>query len=319
MRYGWFWFKRAHIATFILMIFAASILAAGCTPQKRPRGAPTSEPTISLFVKETGEKKQIKLEEYIEGVVAAEMDPTWPENALAAQAILARTFTLDSMREGKIRKLHGTDASTDPEEFQAYDSNRINDKVRRAVSRTRGEVIVHNGEYVRSFFSASCGGTTATPAEGGFTEEQYPYVKAPVKDPGFEITVPENKYWEVRIPLEEVRRAVKNIGGSDPGEITSVDVIEWGPSGRAVRIKFNGVEVGAPALRKAVGSQKMRSTFLKEEPTIEGDNLVLAGKGFGHGVGMCQWGAKKMAQDGKEPEDIIKFYYKDVQIQRLWQ
>jgi len=310
--------KRKLILYITLLALTASILAAGCTPQKRPRGAPTSEPTIFLFVKETGEKKQINLEKYIEGVVAAEMDPTWPENALAAQAILARTFTLGSMREGKIQKLHGTDASTDPEEFQAYDPTRINNRVRQAVSRTRGEVIVHNGDYVRSFFSASCGGTTATPAEGGFTERQYPYVKAPIKDPGFEITAPENKHWELRVPLEEVRLAVREIGGSDPGEITSVDVTEWGPSGRAMRIKFNSVEVGAPALRKALGSQKMRSTFLKAEPSIEGDSLVLTGKGFGHGVGMCQWGARKMAQDGKEPEDIIKFYYKNVQIQKLW-
>ncbi|MGB9847512.1 MAG: stage II sporulation protein SpoIID, partial [Desulfotomaculales bacterium] len=128
---------------------------------------------------------------------------------------------------------------------------------------------------------------------------------------------PENRAWETRVPLEQVRAAVQKVTGQDPGEITSARIVEYGPSGRAQKLQLGKVTVSAPALRLALGSEWVRSTFFTSV-SIEGGRLVLKGKGFGHGVGMCQWGAKKLAEQGRSPEDIVKFYYQGIEIQKLW-
>ena len=304
-----------------VVIFCLSLLIqTGCRGQQgKPKGAPDKEPNILLYINETGEKKNVDMEEYLMGVVAAEMDPNWPENALAAQAILARTFTMENINAGRVRELHDADASTSTEEFQAYDPTRINAGVRNAINKTRGEVVTYDGEYIKAWFSASCGGLTASPKEGlGFTEEPTPYIKSQIEDPGITITTPENKGWISVIPLEHLRKAMQEFTGNDPGKITSVEVVEWGPSGRAQKIRFNSQVVSAPEFRIAVGSEMLRSIFFTETPHIQGDSIIFNGKGFGHGVGMCQWGANKLAQDGKTPEEIINFYFQDIQIQKLW-
>lgn len=309
---------------YVLIMLVIAALAWGCArgPQRKPvepvPGAPDKEPTISLYVKEQGQKKDIKLEEYLAGVVAAEMEPTWPVNALAAQAIVARTFTMENIRAGRVRELHGTDASTDVEEFQAYDPTRINDNVRKAVQATRGEVITYRGDYVKGWFSACDGGISASAQEGlGYNEEPTKYIKAGARDNCLSITVPENKSWRTEIPLARVRAAVQEVTGTDPGEISAVEITSRGPSGRATKIQVGSVSVSGPKLRLALGSEEVRSMLISRAQ-VEGGNLVLEGKGFGHGVGLCQWGANRMARDGKSPEEIIKFYYRDVDIQKLW-
>ncbi len=313
-----------RIVKIILVALVLTGLLWGCakSPQQKPGepvpGAPDKEPTISLYVKEQGTKKNVKLEEYLAGVVAAEMEPDWPETALAAQAILARTFTMENIKAQRVKKLHGTDASTDIEEFQAYDPSRINDRVRQAVTSTRGQVITYDGDYVKGWFSACDGGVSASAQEGlAYTKEPTPYINAGVQDGCLEITSPENKSWRVELPLQQVRAAVKKISGTDPGSINTVDIVEKGPSGRAVKIRIGNVTVSGPNLRLALGSDKVRSMLLTGAQ-VQGDNLVLEGKGFGHGVGLCQWGAKKMGLEGKTPQEIIKFYYRNVDIQKLW-
>lgn len=312
--------SRYPLAKTALILLAACLLTAGCAkrPAPAPKPALQEEPTISLYDNKTGEKKNIKIEEYIQGVVAAEMDTKWPVNALAAQAILARTFTMENIKAGRVRQLHGTDASTSVEEFQAYEPSKINDNVRQAVERTRGEVITHGDGFIHAWFSACDGGISATAEEGlAYTREPTPYVKGGVQDGCLSITEPQNRAWEARIPAEQVRAAVKKITGQDPGPLTSASIVKKGPSGRAEQIKIGNATVGGPALRLALGSEKMRSTLLSEI-RVEGGQLVFRGKGFGHGVGMCQWGARLMAEQGKSPEDIINFYFKDIKIERQW-
>lgn len=312
--------NRYLIAGLAVAILVSAV--AGCerqSPQRKPRGAPREEPTISLYMHDSGEIKNIKMEDYIAGVVAAEMEPTWPENALAAQAIKARTFTMENIEAGRMQELRGADASTNIEEFQAYDPTRINDRIRNAVSKTRGEVVTYRGEYIRAWFSACDGGVSATAEEGlGFTKEPAPYLRAGARDNCLEITVPENRSWEVRVPLLRVREAVRSVTGRDPGAIASVEISRQGSSGRAEELTFNGVQVSGPSLRLALGSTEVRSMLLSEI-SIQGDSLLLRGRGFGHGVGMCQWGANKLAQEGKSPEDIIRFYFKGVEIPKLWE
>lgn len=315
-----FHFKKVFLI-YILLIF--SILLVGC-PAKRPDLEPSpldqkynEEPMISIYVVETDEVMEMPMEEYLMGVVAAEMDPTWPQEVLAAQAIIARTFTLKKIEEGGV-EARGTDASTDIEEFQAYDAERINDTVRQAVANTRGMVVSYDGKLINGWFHADGGGRTAASAEEGlaFTEEEAPYIKS-VEDPGFAITLEENKSWTATFSLEEVRQAVKEVAGNDPGDIQSVEVVEKGPSGRAMKVKVGGVTVSGPALRLALGSTVMRST-LWDDIRIEGNQLVVSGKGYGHGVGLSQWGAKALAEDGKSPEEIVKYFYEGIEIEKLW-
>jgi stage II sporulation protein D len=306
----------------VTVLILNSLFFYGCSSSSVRKPSPErlkKEPTISLYVKETGQKKQLKMEEYVAGVVAAEMDTNWPVNALAAQAIIARTYTMKNMETGKIKKLHGTDASTDIEEFQAYDAAKINSNVRKAVRMTRGQVITYKGKYPNAWFSACCGGITASAQEGlAFTQEATPYIKAGVRDNCLSITVPENRHWQASVPKEKVLAAVRQLTGANPGSLAPVKITEKGDSGRAVKIKLGDTELGGPALRNAVGSDVVRSMLLNRL-FMQGNNVVFTGKGFGHGVGLCQWGANLMAQKGKGPEDIINFYYQGVQIEKKWE
>jgi stage II sporulation protein D len=316
-----FMIRQRRLKTAISLLLVC-ILAAGCAGRQAP--APKTEPlgeepTISLYINETGEKKNIKMEEYIQGVVAAEMDTKWPVNALAAQAILARTFTMENINSGRVKKLHGTDVSTSVEESQAYDPAKINDIVRQAVNMTRGKIITVNNNPIHAWFSACCGGIAASAPEGlAYTKEATPYIKAGVQDGCLAITEPKNKAWEARVPLWQVRSAVQNSTGKEPGAIKSVSIQKKGPSGRAEQIKIGNAAISGPALRLALGSEKVRSMLLTDL-RIEGDQLVLRGKGFGHGVGMCQFGARLMAEQGKSCEEIIQFYYQGVDLQQKWQ
>lgn len=315
-------FRQIMIRIAVLLL-AGCLLAAGCARKQAPAPKPAEpplgdEPTISLYINKTGEKKNIKMEEYIQGVVAAEMDTKWPVNALAAQAILARTFTLENINSGRVKQLHGTDASTSVEEFQAYDPSKINENVRKAVEQTRGEVVTLDGNPIHAWFSACDGGVSASAEEGlAFTKEPTPFINAGVQDGCLAITEPKNKAWEARIPVGQVRTAVQRATGKDPGAITSASIEKKGPSGRAEQIKIGNVTTSGPSLRLALGSEKVRSMLLTDL-RVEGGQLVLTGKGFGHGVGMCQWGARLMAEQGKSPEDIVGFYFQNVDIQKKW-
>jgi len=306
----------------LALIFA--LICSSCTLARKP-AAPNinkqkyaTEPTITVFFNDTGEKKRMKLEEYVLGVVAAEMEPNWPINALAAQAILARTFALENIESGKVKKLHGTEVSTNIEESQAYDEKRITANVRKAVQMTRGQVVLYKGRFIKAWFNACDGGISASAKEGlSYTKTPTPYVKELVKDGCLAVTIPENRHWRVAIPWDEVRNAVKSSIKQDPGPNPSVKILSRGKSGRVLSMRVGAATITAPALRLAIGPEKMRSTLLSKA-AIENGKLVMEGKGFGHGVGLCQWGANKMAREGKSPEDIINFYYKDITIKKLW-
>ncbi len=292
-------------------------------PQERPeipaeiRGGAREEPTIRVYMHEHDEVREMEFEKYIEGVVAAEMDNLWPQEALAAQAIIARTYTLQKIAEGKGLDERGAHASTDPEEFQAYNAARINDRVRKAVRETRGKVAAYKGQFIRAWFHAYAGPRTALAYEGMGPEEGNPPYIHIVESRGQDIIDPEEANWKAEFPLTRIRTIVIGETGNDPGEITSVEILEKGPSGRALRIGFNESEILAPVLRLRLGSTEMRSTYI-DDIKIDGPNLLMSGTGYGHGVGMCQWGAKAMAQKGDTAENIINYYYRDIQFFNLW-
>lgn len=304
---------------FFCACLAACVALAGCGQERQPEGQryqkQWSEPELSVYMHETGEIRQMRLEKYLEGVVAGEMKNDWEPNALAAQAILARTYTLQAFEKGKLTS-KGTHASTDIEEFQAYNEAAVNDRVRQAVAATRGEVAAYNGIPIIGWFHASAGGVTALAKEGlDYPYEEPPFIQS-VESPD-ETAPPDIQNWSAVYTREEVRAALANME-APVDALESLEIAQKGPSGRAVTLRVNGqTEVSAPKLRLALGSTKLKSMLL-DAIALEGDNVVFRGSGYGHGVGMSQWGARKMAMDGKSPEEIVQHYFKNVVIEKRW-
>lgn len=331
---------------FLLLILLVSLSLTGCPPRRTPElrplpeelrqrrerlgpaaqpaippqiaQGPNQEPQLRVFIAGRNQIRLMDMEEYLMGVVAAEMDPTWPREALAAQAIVARSFTLQKIAEkGGVpqRRAH---ASTDIREFQAYDAARINDNVRQAVQETRGQVAVHGGEFIRGWFHAYAGPRTATAREGlEFRGPNPPYIRI-VDSPAENVIPAEERAWEASFPLARIRNVARQITGRDPGAVRNVEISRKGPSGRATRLRVNNVEVSAPQMRLALDSTVMRSTFI-DRLRVEGNRLVMAGRGYGHGVGMCQWGARGLAEKGRSAEEIVQYYYRNINIVKLWE
>ncbi len=275
------------------------------------------EPQLKVYQHETGDVTEMSFEDYIAGVVAAEMDPEWPESALGAQAIIARSFTLQKIKENGGLPERNAHASTDFKEFQAYNAARINERVRKAVEKTRGKVAVYEGDYIKAWFHAYAGPRTALPDEGlEHKGGNPPYIQI-VSSPAEKIIPEEEKNWSASFPLAQIQAAVQEAGGGDPGPVESAAISLKGPSGRATRIKINEVEVPAPSLRLALGSTEMRSTFIDRIEVGEG-GLYMAGTGYGHGVGMCQWGARALAEEGHSPDEIVNYFYRDITLAKAW-
>jgi SpoIID/LytB domain protein len=269
--------------TAIVTAAIASILS-GCTLTRNNEGLRAreyrKEPTISLFINETGQKKDIALEDYITGVVAGEMLPDWPLQAYEAQAIVARTFTLELLkRTGGTQKLHGTDMSTDEKETQAYNESAITPVIKKAVRNTRGEVITYRGKYIRSWFHAASGGRTARAKEGLNIKEAEPRYTASVRvsEPS---APPESKVWTATIPLTEVAAALgKAI--PDVGTIQSIKILSRGQSGRVTKFLITSDKVTVlPAvllifvylrMQKGTEQQLRKSNYF-----INGANILYA-------------------------------------------
>jgi stage II sporulation protein D len=182
---------------------------------------------------------------------------------------------------------------------------------------TRGEVVTYKGKYIKAWFHSHAGGMTATAKEGlNFKEAEPPYIKV-TKSPDTDAGPEGKKTWSASFSKDEISSVIRNELGLETGPIDSVSVAERGPSGRATQLKIGNATVSAPELRIALGSMEMRSTLLTSF-NVEGDKVLMAGKGFGHGVGLSQWGANVMAKQKNKPEDIILHYFKDVDIVKLW-
>lgn len=308
-------YKKQIILCMIFSLLAGVFIGCGRAAEQpeAEHNWPTDDTIISLYQHETGKVVELPLREYLYGVVAGEMDVNWPLEALAAQAIMARTFTLEKLEDGGVLK-RGTDASTDIHEFQAYDAGKINDRVKQAVDETENEVAVYNGELIKAWFFADGGGRTAASAQEGlaYDKEKTPYIKS-VQDPGFHLPDNPNRTWETYFTMREVADAVEAVTGIRKEQFRNVRVAEQGESGRVIKYEFDDIAVGAAAFRLALGGETMKSSLI-EEIAIQDGRLMVKGRGYGHGVGMSQWGAKALAEEGEDAEDIVEYFFEDIEI-----
>jgi stage II sporulation protein D len=279
----------------------------------------TSSADIKLKVYDIKTKKvsEMGIQEYLYGVLAGEMRKDWPAEALKAQAIIARTFLLQFLTENKASKVKPeADISTDPEESQAYDASGIDDKIKKAVDETDGMVIAYEGKFIHAWFHSASGGKTADAVEGlNYQDGNPPYIQSVDSDESQ--ASKEFTEWSHTFTTAEITAALSKINIDAGGKITDVKIGKTGSSGRATTIIINGKDVPAPDFRVAMDPVKFRSTWITELK-FDGSKLSVKGKGFGHGVGMPQWGAYQMATGGKKAEDIINYYFKGVSIVNLW-
>jgi stage II sporulation protein D len=255
------------------------------------------------------------IESYVQGVLAGEMRADWPMEALKAQAILARTFTLKFVDE-KSSKYKGADISTDITEAQAYDEPKINDRIIKAVDETRGQVLSFNGAFPYAWFHAHAGGKTELATKALDFKDQEPGYIQSVDSPDSDRAPDSVKNWTATFTTEEVGAAAEK-AGAKTGAVRTIEIGEKGESGRAVTFKINGNSVSGPALRIALGPEKLKSTLLRDV-SVSGGKVTFTGSGFGHGVGMSQWGAYGMAEQGSKAQDIVMHYFKNVSIVSLW-
>ncbi|MEW6458110.1 MAG: SpoIID/LytB domain-containing protein [Bacillota bacterium] len=295
-------------------IFAATQMRTPGIPREIARGE-RQVPVLRVYDVEAGELRDMNFEEYVAGVLAGEMHNDWPDEALAAQAILARTFALKFIAE-KDSKYEGAHISTDIEEAQAWDAGAVNERIRNAVAATRGQVAVHRNRFINAWFHAHAGGETATAREGlNWKGREPPYIQS-VDSPDSDQAPADVKDWTATFSKSQVAQAVRDLG-QDPGTVDRVEVVSRGPSNRVTRLRVGRAEVPGADFRIALGSTELKSMRI-HSIQMTGDQITFRGSGYGHGVGMSQWGAFEMANRGTPAADIVRYYFNNIRIEKLW-
>ncbi len=275
----------------------------------------SAEPDIRLYRSATATVETLPLEDYIAGVVAAEIGPDFPFEALKAQAIVARSMTLALMKlEGAMETKHGADASDDHTEFQAYSREAITEDIRRAAEETRGIILTYTGDFAYTLFHSVSNGMTASIEEAlPNLAEAAPYL-IPVETAGITAAPEKYRHWQVRIPVTEAAGA---LGMKE--NLTALAVGSTGPSGRALTLTANpgAVEKSAVEFRQTIGFDRLYSTIWQDIRLEEGQ-VIMEGAGWGHGAGMEQWGAHVMANEGADAFTILAHYYPRLQLTQLY-
>lgn len=278
------------------------------------------EPELTVYINETGERETLKLEEYIACVVAGEMYPDWPVEAYAAQAIFARSFTMDFIAAGGMKDKYGADVSTSVEETQAFNPRGVTLEIKKGVEMTRGQVMTYDNRFVRAWFHAYSGGITARAKEGlDYKEQEPPFTKS-VKLPENEFAPDEVKHWTANYSGDELKSLLGK-KGIDVGVIEDIKIKERGPTQRVTKILIVGStgerEVSGSDFRLAVDSTKMKSTLV-DELQFSQEGLTISGTGYGHGVGLSQWDALQMAKKGTSPAKIVEAFFQGIKIRKIY-
>jgi stage II sporulation protein D len=284
--------------------------------------------TIRVKFSKTGEIVAMDINDYLRGVVPAEMPPSYGIEALKAQAVVARTFTykrMESMCEGTDADIcdnyaHCQAFYTKDKIFQiwknkGYDEQTINDywsKVNEAVVSTENEVITYKGEYIKAFFHASSPVKTENIDQiwGG---EKLDYL---VSVDNVESDNYVNRSSTVELNFEDIANRLKtdDISRSDINvdDIKNISIYDYTTSGRVKNIKVCGFIISAEKLRTLFGLKSTNFTIEVKE-----DSVVFNVIGYGHGIGMSQVGADYLSSQGKSYIDIIKYYYTGVNVNKL--
>jgi len=244
---------------------------------------------------------ELPLEQYVESVVAAEVGTNWENEALKAQAVISRTYAVSRMLANGHQKFHITSTVL----HQVYKGNQSQIQITYAVRDTAGEILTHNGKSIEAFYHSTSGGMTEDPEE--VFAKSYPYLK-PVKS---SCEISPYWIWERKIPIAEIEKAM-NIKG-----LKTMTIHSRTTTGRVRELIINSGEgksvIKATELRKLLGWSRLPSTNYQIK--VNGTSITFEGKGYGHGVGLCQWSALQMAKEGKNYREILSYFYPGTEIQ----
>jgi len=252
----------------------------------------------------------IPLEQYLYGVIPKEMSHKWDKEALMAQAVAARTYVL-YVKNKNSDKPYDVEATTASQVYGGYDAETYASNL--AVDATRGQVMIYNGNLIIAYFHANSGGYTED-AKNVWSAD-IPYLRG-IPD-RYSERIPGGS-WKCFLSYEDVRNRL-NRHGLGIGRIRRLEPAGISRSGRTLKMKVVS-DQGTYALKSnnfriKVGETKLKSTRFRIQPNRHG--VLIRGKGYGHGVGMSQWGANRMAQSGFKYQDILKHYYRGVRIVQL--
>lgn len=257
---------------------------------------------------------ELPLESYLMGVVPCEMGSASPAEALKAQAIAARTYTLTKI--GSFAKYgYDVDDTTRCHMYRGADVETP--ATNEAIRKTSNQILTYAGKPIQALYATVSGGVTADAREafgGAGAPYLIPVVDADAKGNPYGAHA---KYfaWYVDIPRESLRAKFRE-RGVDFGEIENLEVIGRGPSGRAINIRLTteqgAIDLSATLIRDAFGVDLIRSTLFEIKKTASGYRID--GKGWGHGVGMCQSGAVGRARAGQTYSQILSVYYPGTQL-----
>lgn len=282
---------------------------------------------IKVYITKKKAIDTIDLEEYVKGVVSSEMPVEFPIEALKSQAVAARTYALahtETFGGGNAPKAQGADVN-DTTDFQVfmYKDERLKtwpkskrkefwDKITKAVEETKGEVISYNGELARNPYYFSTSGGKTEDAINVFNED-IPYLKS-VNSPGEEKA---NKYMSINTFSYDYVASKLN-GWNSKCNITpkkvknQVKILEKSKAGTVIKIKIGEKTISGSKFRSIMGLNSCNFDI-----SFKNNNMIINCKGYGHGVGMSQWGSKAMASRGKNYKQILNHYYKDTEIIKL--
>ncbi len=279
--------------------------------------------TVKVLHTKTKKVEELKLDEYLYGVVSAEMPASFEEEALKAQAVVARTYTLYKIINNS-KKHKNADICDDSTCCQAWISKEDRlarwdeedredywNKIVKAVNTTQGKIITYENKPINAFFHSNSGGATEAPINvwGG---SGYPYLKSVT-------TSGEDAYSQyssnVTVTQTQFIEKIKKLHSDfeiDFDKKDCIEIKEYTEGNRVKTIKVGNLSLSGVEIRTLFG---LRSANFKIE--MKGKNITFEVTGYGHGVGMSQTGADSLAKQGKNYEEIIHHFYTDVEIKDI--
>ena len=302
------------------------------TSLERQCGNPVYQGTIEIQRTDQGFTviNELPLETYLEAVVPSEMPSTYQKEALKAQAVCARTYAWKQMQEGRLSK-YGADVD-DSVNYQVYQNISPQQKTSEAVRETEGKILCQNGEPVQAYYFSTSSGATSTDEIWG-AEEPAPYLKS--VDCRFDAEEPWSR-WETEILWETLESRAREIQG-DSGKLLGVSAFRVNQSGAVTGLQIN-TETGdflveteyeirhflspeGSMITEKDGTQvqggKLLPSAYFEISAKPGESVVLTGGGYGHGVGMSQTGADQMAEQGYTCQEILEYFFKNIEILQI--
>lgn len=311
-----FWYAIVFFIIYMAVCFLMPSFMVGDFEEFKKEEKVAEGKMIKLLNTETNTISDILLEDYIKGVLIGEMPVDYDIEALKAQAVVARTYTMYKLKNAVDKHPGGADMCDDINCCQAYKTKEYAfacwddetrepkwNKIEQAINETSGEYITYDGEIINAFFHAHSGGKTES-VNMLWSKTSLPYL---VSVDGME----KDSFLEQKSFTKDEFKNLVSALNVNYEEGDKLEIKDYTGSGRVNILKIGEKEIEGAVLRSKIG---IRSTNFRIE---ENENeITFYTVGYGHGVGMSQVGANQMAQDGCNYQDIIKHYYKGVEIKK---